>query len=84
MPRGSDVAKIRLAQAELELHGSKNVGVAANLAGEAEKTFWNAEMIDEAILVKTLRIEALLRQGEVTDARKQPTSSSGTPNDSRR
>ncbi|MCP4656639.1 MAG: protein kinase [bacterium] len=70
-PRGSDVAKIRLAQAELELHGSKNVGVAANLAGEAEKTFWNAEMIDEAALAQTFRIEALFRQGEVTDARKQ-------------
>ncbi|MCP4664590.1 MAG: protein kinase [bacterium] len=69
--RGSNVAKVRLAQAELELFGSKNVGVAANLAGEAEKTFWNAEMIDEAILAQTFRIEALFRQDQVTDARKQ-------------
>jgi len=69
-PRGSDVAKVRLAQTELELYGSENVGVAADLAGEAEKIFWNAEMIDDAILARTWRIEALLRQRQHTDARK--------------
>ncbi len=67
-PRSSDVAKVRLAQAELELFGSRNVGVAADLAGEAEKTFWNAEMPDEAILAQAFRIETILRQGQVTDA----------------
>jgi len=66
--RGSDVAKVWLAQAELELYGNKNVGLAANLAGEAEKTFWNAEMPDEAILAQTFRVETILKQGQVSDA----------------